>query len=197
MGGDLVTPNLVCEQYCWDYGDCDNQNYNSCEIDPQQGQCPDGYLEDCSGECFHGWYMQFPGVGNGFCNDPWIEYAESDIGAGEFNLVDESNVDLGMIFTINSYGGFYEDLSYVNSPTNIFSSTHESFSHPSGVSAHDYQRKTLDYFWNYHNYAGIDGQGKRTISVVNYGTGGGISQNNAFFNAGLDVLSYGIAGGKL
>ena len=46
-----------------------------------------------------------------------------------------------------------------------------------------------------HQYAGIDGNGKRTVSVVNYGSGGGISQNNAFFNAGLDVLSYGIAGG--
>jgi thermolysin len=30
---------------------------------------------------------------------------------------------------------------------------------------------------------------------VNYGSGGGLSQNNAFYNAGLDVLSYGIGGG--
>ena len=101
MGGDLITPNLVCEEYCWDYGDCDNQNYNSCVIDPQQGACPDAYLEDCSGECFHSWYMQFPGVGNGFCNDPWIEYAEDNIEAGSFNLVDESNIEIGRIFTIN------------------------------------------------------------------------------------------------
>jgi thermolysin len=50
--------------------------------------------------------------------------------------------------------------------------------------------------WGRHGYAGIDGNGKRAISVVNYGPGGGISQNNAFFNAGLDVLSYGIAGGN-
>jgi Zn-dependent metalloprotease len=196
MGGDLVTPNLICEQYCWDYGDCDNQNYNSCEIDPQQGQCPDGYLEDCNGECFHGWYMQFPGVGNGFCNDPWIEYAESDIATGEFNLVDESNVDLGMIFTINSYGGFYEDLSYVNSTTNEFSSVDGALSHASGVSAHDYQRKTQDYMWNYHGYAGIDGEGKRVVSVINYSGATGISQNNAFYNAALDVLTYGIGSGN-
>jgi len=63
------------------------------------------------------------------------------------------------------------------------------------VSAHDYQRKTLDYFWDMHQYAGIDGNGKRTVSVVNYSSGGGLSQNNAFYNAALDVLSYGVAGG--
>ena len=119
MGGDLITPNLVCEAYCWDYGDCDNQNYNFCDINPQQGACAEGYLEDCNGECFHSWYMQFPGVGNGFCNDPWIEYQENNIVTGNFNMVDESNIDIGRIFTINSYGGFYEDLSYINSITNI------------------------------------------------------------------------------
>ena len=44
--------------------------------------------------------------------------------------------------------------------------------------------------------AGIDGNGKRSISVINYGSGGGISQNNAFYNAALDVCSFGIAGGS-
>ena len=196
MDGDLITPNLVCEAYCWDYGDCDNQNYNSCEIDPQQGMCPEDYLEDCNGDCFHSWYMQFPGVGNGFCNDPWIDYSESDIGYGHFNMVDESNIDLGRIFTINSFGGFYEDLSYVNSATDTFDSQVESLSHASGISAHDYQRKTQDYMWNHHGYAGIDGMGKRVISVVNYSGASGISQNNAFFNAALDVLTYGLGSGS-
>ena len=193
--GDLVTPYLVCEEYCFDYGDCGGSNQSGCEINPEQGNCPDNYLEDCNGECFHKWYLQFPGVGNGFCNDPWIDVDDESIGYGLYNMVDESNLVLGAIFTINSYGGFYEDLSYVNNQTNIFDSISPSLSHASGVSAHDYQRKTLDYFWSHHNYAGRDGNGKRTISIVNYGTGGGISQNNAFFNAGLDVLSYGIAGG--
>jgi len=110
-------------------------------------------------------------------------------------MVDESNLDLGAIFTINSYGGFYENLSYVNSESTTFDSEIPSASHASGVSAHDYQRKTLDYFWNHHQYAGPDGNGKRSISVINYGSGGGISQNNAFYNAGIDVCSYGIAGG--
>tara|TARA_B100000965_G_scaffold314356_1_gene274413 strand:+ start:834 stop:2840 length:2007 start_codon:yes stop_codon:yes gene_type:complete len=194
--GDLITPYFLCEQYCFDYGDCGGTHNANCEINPIQGQCPENYLEDCNGDCFHKWYLQFPGVGNGFCNDPWIDINDDSIGSGSYNMVDESNLDLGAIFTINSYGGFYENLSYVNSNTNLFNSTIPSLSHQSGVSAHDYQRKTLDYFWDYHNYAGIDGQGKRTISVINYGSGGGISQNNAFFNAGLDLLSYGIAGGS-
>ena len=193
--GDLISPNLICEEYCWDYGDCDGNNYNSCELSYSQGSCLENYIEDCNGECFHQWYMQFPGVGNGFCNDPWIDVPENMIELGPFNMVDESNPDLGTIFTINSYGGFYDNLSYVYSNSEIFDSPQTSLSHKSGVSAHDYQRKTLDYFWNMHQYAGIDGYGKRTVSVVNYGSGGGISQNNAFFNAGLDVLSYGIAGG--
>ncbi len=79
-------------------------------------------------------------------------------------------------------------LSYVNSPTSVFESTNIANSHQSGVSAHDYQRKTLDYFWNHHGYAGIDGYGKRTISVVNYtNVAGGLDQRNAFYNAALDV----------
>ena len=193
--GDLISPNLICEEYCWDYGDCDGNNYNSCILSYSQGDCPNNYLEDCNGNCFHEWYMQFPGVGNGFCNAPWIDVPENTITSGNYNMVDESNTNLGMIFTINSYGGFYEDLSYLNSPSPTFTSIASSESHASGVSAHDYQRKTLDFFWNYHGYAGIDGNGKRTVSVVNYGSGGGLSQNNAFYNAGLDVLSYGIGGG--
>ena len=140
-----------------------------------QGDCPNNYLEDCNGNCFHEWYMQFPGVGNGFCNAPWIDAPENTITSGNYNMVDESNANLGTIFTINSYGGFYEDLSYINSPSPTFTSIASSESHASGVSAHDYQRKTLDFFWNYHGYAGIDGNGKRTVSVVNYGSGGGLS----------------------
>ncbi len=193
--GDLITPDLICEEYCWDYGDCDGNNYSSCQLSYSQGYCPENYIEDCNGECFHEWYMQFPGVGNGFCNAPWIDVQEDMVELGPFNMVDQSNPELGMIFTINSYGGFYEDLSYVYSNSEFFDSVLTSYSHKSGVSAHDYQRKTLDYFWDMHEYAGIDGNGKRTVSVVNYGSGGGISQNNAFFNAALDVLSYGIAGG--
>ena len=194
--GDLTTPYLVCEAYCWDYGDCDGGNYNSCVLSYSQGQCPDGYIEDCNGDCFNEWYMQFPGVGNGFCNEPWINIPEGEVSFGDYNLVDESAPDLGMIFTINSYGGFYSDLSYVNHTSEVFDSQEASHSHASGVSAHDYQRKTLDYMWERHGYAGIDGEGKRTVSVINYGSGGGISQNNAFFNAALDALSYGIAGGS-
>ena len=63
---NLITPYLVCENYCFDYGDCGGSSNSGCEIDPQQGNCQDNYLEDCNGDCFHEWYLQFPGVGNGF-----------------------------------------------------------------------------------------------------------------------------------
>ena len=194
--GDLITPYLVCENYCFDYGDCGGSANSGCDINPEQGSCPENYFEDCNGDCFHEWYLQFPGVGNGFCNDPWIDVDDDQIVGGLYNMVDESNLETGTIFTINSYGGFYENLSYVNSNDTIFNSNVASLSHAAGVSAHDYQRKTLDYLWDYHGYAGPDGNGKRSISVINYGSGGGISQNNAFYNAGLDAFSYGIAGGS-
>ena len=37
--GNLATPNLVCEEYCWDYGDCDGQNYSGCTLTASQGNC--------------------------------------------------------------------------------------------------------------------------------------------------------------
>ena len=195
IGEDLITPYLLCEEYCFDYGDCGGDSYSECVVSPQQGECDDGYILDCNDECFNDWYMQFPGVGNGFCNDPWLDYNEDDIIIGTYNMVDESNPSLGNIYTINSYGGFYNDLSYVNSDTIEFTDPYTSNSHKSGVSAHDYQRKTLNYFWNYHGYAGIDGNGKRTISVVNYtNVAGGLDQRNAFYNAALDALTYGLGG---
>ena len=92
--GDLITPNLICEEYCWDYGDCDGQNYNWCELSYSQGSCDENYIEDCNGDCFHEWYIQFPGVGNGFCNAPWINVPEENIESGVFNMVDESNSNL-------------------------------------------------------------------------------------------------------
>ena len=122
-----------------------NEISDNCELSYIQGSCPENYLEDCNGECFHEWYMQFPGVGNGFCNDPWINVQGDMIESGNYNMVDESTPELGIIFTINSYGGFYEDLSYVNSLSPSFISSIPSNSHASGVSAHDYQRKTNDY----------------------------------------------------
>ena len=77
IGQNFVTPYLLCEEYCFDYGDCGGDNYSDCVVSPQQGDCEDGYILDCNGECFNDWYMQFPGVGNGFCNDPWLDYLEA------------------------------------------------------------------------------------------------------------------------
>lgn len=196
LDGPTSTPILYCEAYCWDYGACDNENYSTCIPSYSQGNCPENYLEDCNGDCFHEWYMQFPGIGNGYCNDPLIEIFTDQFFHGEYNSIDISRPDLGNIFTISSYGGFYVDLGYINSSTPIFESTINSDSHRAGVSSQDYHRKTLDYFWNFHEFAGMDGEGMRTVAVVNYGAGGPISPTNAFYNAGLNFLSYGIAGGN-
>ena len=196
LTGPTSTPILNCEAYCWDYGACDGENYDDCVPSYSQGDCPDHFLEDCNGDCFHEWYMQFPGIGNGYCNDPLIEFDPTQFYNGEYNTIDISTPDLGTIFTISSYGGFYEDLGYVNSPSSTFDSPLNSDTHRAGVSSQDYHRKTLDYFWNFHQYAGMDGNGMRTAAVVNYGGGGPISPTNAFYNAGLHFLSYGIAGGN-
>ncbi|SVD88845.1 uncharacterized protein METZ01_LOCUS441699, partial [marine metagenome] len=51
--GDLISPNLICEEYCWDYGDCDGGNYDNCVLSYSPGNCPENYLEDCNGQCFH------------------------------------------------------------------------------------------------------------------------------------------------
>ena len=44
IGHDLVTPFLLCEEYCFDYGDCGGDNYADCVVSPQQGSCEDGYI---------------------------------------------------------------------------------------------------------------------------------------------------------
>lgn len=196
LPGPHATPILYCEEYCWDYGACDNENYSDCVPSYSQGNCPEHYLEDCNGECFHEWYMQFPGIGNGFCNDPMIEFDLDQFYLGEYNTVDVSTPELGSIYTISSFGGFYVDLGYINSSSPTFESLVNSNSHRAGVSSQEYHRNTLDYFWNFHQYAGMDGNGMRTAAVVNYGAGGPISPTNAFYNAGLNFLSYGIAGGS-
>ena len=196
MPSDLVTPDFICQEYCYDYGDCDGGNYSDCILSYSQGECPEHFLEDCNGDCFHSWYMQFPGVGNGVCNDPWINISIESLETNNVNMVDVSNPSAGNIYTLNSYGNFYEDLSYVGSDSNIFDSDDISLSHEAGVSAHSYQRNTTDYFWDFHGYSGMDGIGKRIVSIVNYGPGGFIGLNNAFYNAGLQSLNYGPGSGS-
>ena len=101
---------------CWDRFPRCNCLHGEGAIDSDgDGICDanDCEIADCNGDCYHEWYLQFPGVGNGFCNDPWINVEDGSIGGGSFNMVDESNLDLGTIFTINSYGGFYENLFYI------------------------------------------------------------------------------------
>ena len=55
IGEDLVTPYLLCEEFCFDYGDCGGDSYSDCVVYPQQGDCEEGYLLDCNGECFNSW----------------------------------------------------------------------------------------------------------------------------------------------
>ena len=42
------------------------------------------------GDCFHSWYMNFPGVGNGFCNDPWINVDDDAIDFGFYGTYEDS-----------------------------------------------------------------------------------------------------------
>ena len=105
--------NFDCENNCIvtvdACGDCGGNvdNASDCCADGQvadcTGTCGGGAVEDCNGDCFHEWYLQFPGVGNGLCNDPWIDVDDDQIVGGLYNMVDESNLETGTIFTINSY----------------------------------------------------------------------------------------------
>ena len=49
--------------------------------------------------------------------------------SGSANMVDVSNTEAGNIYTLNSYGNFYEDLTYVGSESTIFDSEDISLSH--------------------------------------------------------------------
>ena len=107
--GGLSTQNIYCEEYCWDYGDCDGQNYDDCVMSYQQGNCPDGYIEDCDGECFIEENL-FWDLDDGTCDDPRIEVDMTSVSTGNVNMVNTYNSEREPIFTLSSYGNYYSDI---------------------------------------------------------------------------------------
>ena len=162
--GGLSYPNLFCEEYCWDYGDCDGESYEGCNLSYDTGDCPDGYILDCDNECTFEEVTTWA-LGNGVCDDPDLYVDEDSIQSGNFNLIDASNTNREPIFTVSSYGNYYTDLFFVNSESPAFESDISSHSHRSGVSSHDYHKKTLDYFESF-GFLGMNGTGLRLANII-------------------------------
>jgi len=77
--GEVVPVNLMCEEFNWDEGDC--------EVIP--GECPEGQIEDCNGNCApESW------LGDGYCDDGSYNFGGNDIffDCEEFNN-DEGDCD--------------------------------------------------------------------------------------------------------
>ena len=111
---------------------------------------------------------------------------------GPYNMVDASRPERGMIYTITSHNTDMTDMTFVSSATTAFDSADEYQSHPSGVSAHDYHRKTLNYYWDAHGHAGMDGNGYSIISYIDIGP----NWQNAMHSIYDHTLRYGTGGGN-
>ena len=82
--GNVVPINLWCQELNWDDGDC--------EVIP--GECPEGQVEDCNGNCApENW------LGDGFCDDGTYEFNDNLIyfNCEEFNLDNGDCESLGRI----------------------------------------------------------------------------------------------------
>jgi Zn-dependent metalloprotease len=115
---------------------------------------------------------------------------ESEPGTGNFNMVDVTNESAGSIFILSVHNTNYESFDFINSESPEFLSEIPYDSHPSGVSALDYHRKTLDYYISAHDHYGLDGNGYRTAVVVDLGP----NIQNAY--ATQYFLVYGRGGGQ-
>ena len=115
---------------------------------------------------------------------------------GAFNLIDESEDAPSRIYTISAYNSAWNPVFVVNSESDIFSSGTPSTSHRSGVSAHDYHIKSIDYFNIKHGRNGWDDEGGRVIGFIDYGPNPDMSVNNAFYNFITETVHYGIGGGS-
>ena len=98
---------------------CDGQNYDDCVMSYQQGNCADGYIEDCDGECFIESNLLWD-LDDGTCDDPRIEVDMTNISTGNVNMVNTDNSDREPIFTLSNYGNYYTDIFHVNSETSVF-----------------------------------------------------------------------------
>jgi len=110
---------------------------------------------------------------------------------GKYNMVDVSDTTLGRIYTLTVNNTGFSVIDFVSSDTDSF-----QFTHRSGVSAHDYHRKTLKYFKIQHDRNGLDDAGIRVIGFVDYGPNSFISVENAFFNSFTQSLLYGDGNGS-
>ena len=109
----------------------------------------------------------------------------------QFYLVDESNIDLGRIFTVSLHRAEPTNfLEWIYSPTDSFAISEPDFSHKSGTESHHGIRRCLDYFKSVHNLDGVDNNGRILGVIVD------IDDCNAYYNLEIDLLSFGAANGN-
>ena len=128
-------------------------------------------------------------------NANW-DYQDYTPVTGNYNLVDESDTTQGRIFTLTASNSAFFEIDFVLSATDTFTSDIDTLSHFSGVSAHDYHRKTVDYYYSRHGRVGWLSPGYRVIALVDYGPNDQISQFNAFYSGFYGSVNYGIGGGN-
>lgn len=91
----------------------------------------------------------------------YVQQAEK----GAYNLVDQTTLNLGRIYTWDSNETFMMKNEYVHSPDPFFDAPNDP-GHPAGVSAHQHARDTLDYYWQVHGRKGLDDAGMSVASLV-------------------------------
>ena len=183
-----LLPDYLCEEFCWEYGDCDNENYDNCELSFGQGSCDEGFIEDCSGECWNDelFIYSFWSLGDGACHtNAQPDHPNAD---SIYYLVDQSAPELGNLYTLSSYSTNFSSIFWTSSEDTIFDSGDPSRSELSGTETHHYLRKGLDYFHDHHDYEGVDNAGRRLGVIVDF------IGCNAYYNHLYDVTSYGLGG---
>jgi Zn-dependent metalloprotease len=188
FSGPNLLPDYMCESFCWEYGDCDGQSYDDCQLSFVQGNCDDGYIEDCVGDCWnddHYFYWVWV-LGDGVCHtNIQPDHPDAD---SVFYLVDHSAPELGHIYTLSTFSTNFTSGNWVASEDTLFDSEDPTTSERSGTEAHYYVRRSLDYYYDNHDYEGVDSAGARVGVVVDF-TG-----FNAYYNQLFDVTSYGLGG---
>ncbi len=128
-------------------------------------------------------------------NNRW-DYPDYIPVTGNYNLVDESDTTQGRIFTLTASNSAFYEIDFVSSLFDTFSSTIDSLSHASGVTAHDFHRKSVDYYHDQHGRIGWLSPGYRVIALVDYGPNDQISVFNAYYSGFYGSVNYGIGGGN-
>ena len=95
---------------------------------------------------------------------PLLRPYVKDAKKGAYNLVDQTTTDLGWIYTFDANETYMLNTDYVYGDDNSFDGT-DSGQKP-GVAAHDYFRKTLDYYAQVWGRKGIDNAGLPVSSMV-------------------------------